>query len=207
MTLSVWIHANWYLLLLPIAAFFLARQWRGFVRLAISAIAAVLIGSSLTGRPFVFLQQTLRHFILALNTHPVQRVLAVEFQPFTGELFMVFAVSLMLIWRVVRRTKRPGIVYSDVMDIFYEMFFQNPRAGWRYMAGFEPALMPPEDLAIYRNIQLIYKSYGSFEPWIKKMRPEDRLIVRCVPGDPMKIPDLEWRQAGPQTWIGRLQRK
>lgn len=99
-----------------------------------------------------------------------------------------------------------GIIYSDSMDIFYKTFFKNPKAPWRYVLGFEPGLMSPDDLKIYRDIQLNYRAFASYEPWIKKMRLQDRLIVRHIPGEAPKIPGLEWYYAADQTWIGRLPR-
>jgi len=45
----------------------------------------------------------------------------------------------------------------------------------------------------------------AFEPWVKKMRPEDRLIVRA--GSKPGIKELEWNMAVSGTWIGRLPRE
>jgi hypothetical protein len=100
-----------------------------------------------------------------------------------------------------------GIVYSDHMGVFYDTFFKNPHAPWRYMLGFEPTMMPPEDLAIYRRIQWNFGAYKSFEPWVKKMRPEDRLILRGGSGMPPRIPELEWNYVARRIWIGCLPRE
>jgi hypothetical protein len=97
---------------------------------------------------------------------------------------------------------KDGIFYNDNMQFFYNTFFKNPRGDWRYIAGFEPALMPPEDLKTYRQIQLTGGSAESYEPWIKKMHPEDRLAL-TRPMEP-DIPSLEWKQAAPGVWIGKL---
>jgi len=97
-----------------------------------------------------------------------------------------------------------GIVYSDDMRVFYDTFFKNPKAPWRYILGFEAALMPPEDLAIFRSIQWNGGAYGSFEPWVKKMRRPDRLILKRPSGEEPKIPGIEWHYAATDTWIGRL---
>ncbi len=98
-----------------------------------------------------------------------------------------------------------GIVYNDDMMIFYQTFYANPHADWRYMLGFEPSMMPPEDLAIYRNIQRKPYAYEAFEPWVKKMRPEDRMILRQT-SMPL-IKELEWNNTIAGIWIGRLLRK
>jgi len=99
-----------------------------------------------------------------------------------------------------------GIVYSDDMRVFYNTFFKNPKAPWRYILGFESALMPAEDLAIFRNIQWNYSAAKSFDPWVKKMRPQDRLILNRSLNDEPKIHGLEWHYVATNTWIGRLPR-
>jgi hypothetical protein len=97
-----------------------------------------------------------------------------------------------------------GIVYNNDMDIFYDMFYKNPKAPWRYMVGYEAGIMPPEDLATYRNIQLRFAP-ASFTPWVKKMRPEDRLIIYDTKNKvATKIKEFEWYDAGDSLWIGRL---
>jgi hypothetical protein len=95
-----------------------------------------------------------------------------------------------------------GIFYADNMQFFYNTFYKNPQGDWRYMVGFEPALMPPDDLKIYREIHRSDGNPDAYQPWIKKMRPEDRLAVArsAQPG----LPPLEWKQGGPGLWIGRL---
>jgi hypothetical protein len=99
-----------------------------------------------------------------------------------------------------------GIVYSDSMGIFYSTFFKNPHASWRYVLGFEPAIMPPDDLAIYRKIQMGFHAHDDFDPWVKKMKPEDRLIIGYSQDKIPKIPELEWHCVARDTWIGRLSR-
>ncbi len=99
-----------------------------------------------------------------------------------------------------------GIIYSDDMMIFYTTFFKNPNADWRYILGFEPAIMPQEDLKIFRDIQQNRTSYKYFYPWVKKMTPKDRLIIRGSPDSKPKIPELEWYYAAQGTWAGRLPR-
>jgi hypothetical protein len=88
------------------------------------------------------------------------------------------------------------------MQFFYNTFYKNPAGDWRYIVGFEPALMPPDDLKVYRDIHRSEGSADSYQPWIKKMRPIDRLALNR-PGQP-DIPALEWKQAAQGIWIGRL---
>ncbi len=96
-----------------------------------------------------------------------------------------------------------GIIYSDDMSVFYQIFYRNPRADWRYILGFESSFMPPEDLKILRNIQRNFGRPEDFEPWVKKMRPKDRLIVRGGPGSEPKIKGLEWHYIALNMWIGK----
>ena len=92
-----------------------------------------------------------------------------------------------------------GIFYAGNMRFFYSTFFKNPQGDWRYIAGFEPALMPPDDLNIYRTIQRTAGAIEAYEPWVAKMRPQDRLEVES-PSEP-RLPALEWKRAGGEVWI------
>ena len=305
--LTTWIHGSWYLLIIPIASFFLAREFRAGILFTASVILGVLCGAIMTGHPYLFLKQNVLHMFFALGGNTLTRMLVSEFQPFVGDALIVFTVILMLIWRRLRgawnikaidnpvfilaaigwvlgfkvlrfwidwgmpalavwlacelqdyfkKSLKPssglrvviavtaalvfylavtadvggrwtrkltteyltaedkeqaawlpgpgGIIYSDEMSVFYDTFYKNPHAPWRYMVGFETALMPPEDLAIFRNIQWNFGAYKSFEPWVKKMRPQDRLILKRPSGEAPKIQGLEWYYAATDTWIGRL---
>jgi hypothetical protein len=95
-----------------------------------------------------------------------------------------------------------GIVYNSDMDVFFQTFFKNPTADWRYILGFESGWMRPEDLAVYRKIQWNFGDPRAFEPWVKEMRPPDRMIIRG--GDQPRIPELEWHYVGSGLWVGRL---
>ena len=43
-----------------------------------------------------------------------------------------------------------GVLYTDDMRLFFQVFYARPTAPWRYIVGYEPALMPPDDLATFR---------------------------------------------------------
>lgn len=305
--LATWAHGSWYLLALPVVSFFLAREWRIGYLVGLSILAGVIIGSVLTGHPYLFLKENYAHMLLTLGDSTPTRLLVGELQPFNGDPLSVIAVFGLLIWRSMRgawnskavdnpvfilavlgwvlgfvierfwfdwgmpaisvwmawelqeafgqfmkffswkrifltlavtlvfyiamtndagarwthnltteylsldnpeqREWLPdegGIVYSDSMSVFYEMFFKNPAAPWRYILGFESGLMPPEDLAIYRNIRWNYGAYQAFEPWVRKMKPADRLILHRPSPQAPDIPGLEWHYAASETWIGRL---
>ena len=100
-----------------------------------------------------------------------------------------------------------GIIYSDDMSVFYQTFYKNPKADWRYILGFESAFMPPEDLKILRDIQKNFSRPEDFEPWVKKMRPEDRLIIRGSPEGQPKIKGLEWHYVALNLWSGKKPNK
>ena len=97
-----------------------------------------------------------------------------------------------------------GIVYSDDLRIFYLTFFKDPYAPWRYLVGFEPGLMPKDDLNVFIKVQSSHGAPRSFLPWIKKMKPEDRLIITPEARSTPEIPELEWHYLGSGFWSGRL---
>jgi hypothetical protein len=65
-------------------------------------------------------------------------------------------------------------------------------------------MMPAEDFATLRKIQLNNAIDQSYEPWVKKMRPEDRLVVRRMSKPAIK--ELEWYSPISALWVGRLPR-
>jgi len=75
------------------------------------------------------------------------------------------------------------------------------------MLGFEPSLMPEEDLAIFRNVQWHGGATESLMPWAKKIGPRDRLFLVREATTPPEIPLLEWHHLGQQVWVGRLPRE
>jgi hypothetical protein len=100
-----------------------------------------------------------------------------------------------------------GIFYEADMNFFYYTFFRNPTAPWRYTAGFEPAFMPADDFLTYQHILLNYDVADAYQPWIKKMRPQDRLVVLSRGSPASFLPELEWRHGPGISWLGRLPRK
>ena len=100
-----------------------------------------------------------------------------------------------------------GIFYNPDMDFFFQTFYKNPTADWRYVLGFESALMRPDDLETLRKIQWTYNAVDAYQPWVDKLRREDRLVFRAArAGGPPPIGKLEWHYAGGTVWIGRLPR-
>ena len=97
-----------------------------------------------------------------------------------------------------------GIAYSGEMGVFYALFFKNPDAPWKYVLGFEPAIMPPADYLVYCEIKRTKGVTEAYLPWLSRMRPEDRLYVQSRSNAPPPIPGLEWFQPAYTIWAGRL---
>lgn len=96
-----------------------------------------------------------------------------------------------------------GIVYSTIMSCFYQHFYKYPTAKWKYILGFEPAIMNKEDKILLRNIGFsgLEEDYA---PWINKMTEKDRLIIdRKLES----FPQLEWIRGNRIWWIGRLKKR
>jgi hypothetical protein len=97
-----------------------------------------------------------------------------------------------------------GIFYTADMSLFYKTFLKNPNAEWRYIVGFEPALMPADDARTFHQILTTYE-WRDYTPWVKKMKPADRLFIPGGVKDQPEIPELEWKYLGPpRLWTGRL---
>ncbi len=99
-----------------------------------------------------------------------------------------------------------GILYNTDLDVFYNTFYKNPKAPWRYALGFESILMPPDNLEVFRQVQLQFGNPQAYEPWVKKMRLQDRLVIprsMSPAAGPPHIPELEWALALGNYWIGR----
>lgn len=99
-----------------------------------------------------------------------------------------------------------GIFYTADMTLFFQTFFKNPTAKWKYMTGFEPALMPDEDFAVYQRVLWNFGDVRAYEPWVKKMRLGDRLVIRGDRAAPPYIPELEWEYGVSGVWLGRVPR-
>ena len=307
--LCTFVHGVWYLWMLPVAAFFLAGQFRWGLMLIVGWLAGAFLGASLTGHPLASLYQALVMAYRAFGMHETQRTLVGEFQPSSGDVLGLVIFGGLLILRQLAGLKaRPltsnpafwllglawvlgfkatrfmedwgwpalmvliacdlqlllqarfavdsfkrlaltgglavavflaitndggsrwtsnltqqyltqdnpdlngwlpekgGILYSSDMTIFYQTFFKNPNADWRYILGFEPALMPDEDFQVFHKIMWNYGEAKAYEPWVGKMRPPDRLVIRGGRGSLPSSSQLEWEYGVSGIWIGRLPR-
>jgi hypothetical protein len=308
---AVFMHDVWYLWVLPIAAFFLARQFRWGFMLAAAWIFGTLFGAALTGRPVEYILQAIQLALRALGMHPTQNTLVGELQPTNGNVFALVVLGGLIVlrqlaglnatplarqpafwlmalgWVMGCETNRfwedwgapalmvlmacdfqlffqarfaadsfkrlalacglaltlyalttndagsrwtgnltqqyltmaehpddlngwlpekDGIFYTADMTLFYQTFFKNPNADWRYILGFESTLMPDEDFKVYHAVLWNAGDAKAYKPWVDKMRPEDRLVIRGGRADGPNIPQLEWNYGVSGIWIGRTPR-
>lgn len=304
---SVYFHGTWYLWVLPIAAFFFARQFQWGFLVAGCWVAGVVLGSLLTGHPIDYPLQAIKVVELATGKHMTQRTLASELQPQNGDVYALYILGGLLIlrrmagltgvpflrdpvfWLVcltwtlslkvgrfwidwgwpammvmmacdlqlllasrlavdsLRRAAltagialvaylsvtgdvgnrwsssltqqyltadnpdlkgwmpdKGGILYAADMTMFYQTFYKNPHGDWRYMVGFEPTLMPADDFETYHKILWNYGDGKAYTPWLLKMTPADRLVIRGGRGSPPSIPQLEWNYGVSGIWVGRV---
>ncbi|HEY1719223.1 MAG TPA: hypothetical protein VGH42_13145 [Verrucomicrobiae bacterium] len=302
---SAWIHGSWYLLALPCAAILFAGFWRSAICYGACWLSGSFLGCALTGHPWEFLLQSVRHMFGVFGNFVINRQLESELHPSDGATPAVFAVVALLLCRNIflgwnpRAVMNPifmmmvlgwllglklqrfwwdfgtpafivwvalelqehferqlsfdsakrllvtlgiaagvflgftsdrdsrwtgnltaeyfspenpdaagwlpepgGIIYNSDMDVFFQTFYKNPTADWKYILGFESGLMLPEDLKVFRDAQWNYGDARAFEPWVKKMRPADRMVIRG--GGTPDIPELEWHYVGSSLWVGRL---
>ncbi len=83
-----------------------------------------------------------------------------------------------------------GVVYSPEMRVFYSMYLVYPDRSWRYILGPEQGIMPREDLNILHDIK-DRGSWDAYQPWVDKLRPQDRLIVDAAGRDPPEYDGME----------------
>jgi hypothetical protein len=99
-----------------------------------------------------------------------------------------------------------GIFYTADMTLFYQTFYANPTGDWRYMLGFEPTWMPKEDFEVYQKVLWNLGEIKTYAPWVEKMQPADRLVIRGGSNASPGIPQLEWEYSGVGIWLGRTPR-
>ena len=308
--MAVFLHGVWYLWALPVAAFFLAGQFRWCFMLAASCILGAILGSALTGHPVESILEAVQVALRAVGLHQTQNTMVSELRPSGGDIFTIIFLGGLLVARQLAKLNAPplhrnpafwlvvigwvlgcetsrfwedwgtpalvvlmacdlqlifqarfaadsfkrlglvcglalaayavttndvgsrwtsnltqqylsvaehpelegwmpdsgGIFYSADMTLFYQTFFKNPNADWRYVLGFEPTLMTDEDFDVYHKVLWNYGDSKSYKPWVDKMRPQDRLVVRGVEAGQPDIPGLEWHYGVNGIWIGRLPR-
>lgn len=99
-----------------------------------------------------------------------------------------------------------GILYNTSMSLFYQAIYRTPMLPYRCVLGFEPAMMPDDDLRIFREIQRDGASDASLRPWVAKLRAQDRIQVTRRTSPAPAFPQTEWHSPMPNVWMGRLRR-
>jgi len=308
-TLAAFLHGVWYLWALPVAAFFLAREFRWGFLLAASSVLAALLSAALTGHPLESISQAATLAFRVEGIHSTQSTLVHEMRPANADFIAALLLGGLVVLRQLAKLEarplsrnpafwlavlgwilgcqtwrfwedwglpalavlvvcdlqlffetrfaadsfkrlglvcglaltayvaatndvnsrwtnvstaqyltpdnpdldgwlpdRGGVIYSADMTIFYQTFFKNPRADWRYVLGFEPTYMTDGDFKVYANFQTSDGDPKTLQPWMDKMRPEDRFVTRAPRSAPPDIPQLEWNYGVSGIWIGRLPR-
>jgi hypothetical protein len=306
---AVFLHGVWYLWALPVAAFFLAQQFRWCFLLAASWIAGTFLGSALTGHPVESILQAIQLALGAVGKHTTQNTLVSELRPSGGDIFTLILLGGLVVLRQLAKLNSPpllrhpafwlvalgwvlgcetsrfwedwgapalmiliatdlqlffelrfaadsfqrlalvcalaiscyavttndvnsrwtnhlawrflekgnpdlegwmpdkgGILYSPDMSIFYQTFFKNPNADWRYALGFESTLMTDDNFNVYHSYLWNFGDAKTLKPWVDKMRAEDRLVLRGGRANVPDVPQLEWDYPSADLWIGRLPR-
>jgi hypothetical protein len=301
------VHGVWYLWSLPVAAFFLAGQFRWGVMLAFAWLAGVVLGAAFTGHPCESLYQAIVLAQRAFSVHATQRTMGSEIQPSDGEPMALTILGGLLILRQLAKlntspmSRNPafwlacicwilsfkarrfatdwgwpslmvliasdvqlllqarfaadslrrlalsggiaaatfliftndagsrwtksltwtfltpdnpdlagwmpepgGIIYSADMSVFYQTFFKNPNGNWRYVLGYEPAFMTDENFRVYHSVLWNLGDAKAYAPWLEKMTPADRFVIRGEHSSNPNMPQLEWNYGVSGIWIGRL---
>src|SRR5947209_14738867 len=94
-----WVHGGWYQFVLPIGALLCAGYWRATIYYAGCWLAGSFLGSALTGHPWLFLFQSVRHLFGVFGDYHVDRELSTELLPSGGDPLVVLVVVAVLLWR------------------------------------------------------------------------------------------------------------
>jgi hypothetical protein len=93
-----------------------------------------------------------------------------------------------------------GILYCTDMGVFYKLYYRLPQARFRFTTGFEPGMLPPDDLKTLRYIQFNDGLIESYKSWFEKMTDRDRILF-YYQGKP-EWPGFKFEQFY-TAWIGR----
>jgi hypothetical protein len=136
---AVWIHGSWYLFLLPIAAFVLARRLRDASQIASAWLAGSFLGAALTGAPIRFLWEHVQIVLRSFGHHDAARLLVSEFQPQTGYLSILMTIVLLLIIRRVGRRSLASLWHDPVWMMMLIGWMLSFRVGRFYLDWGLPA--------------------------------------------------------------------
>ena len=108
--IAVCLHGVWYLWALPIAAFFLAQQFRWCFLLATSWVLGTLLGSALTGHPVASILQAIQLALRAVGMHDTQATLVGELKPSGGDIFTLLFLGGLVVWRQLWKSGGPPLL-------------------------------------------------------------------------------------------------
>ena len=132
---SAWIHGSWYMLVLPGVAILFAGYWRSALAYGVCWLGGSFLGCALTGHPWEFLFQSVRHMFGVFGNTVVNRQLEPEFYPSDGETPAVLLVIGLLLWRTfsnngnVRKLCNPIFL---MMVIAWVLGLKMRRFWWDY---------------------------------------------------------------------------
>lgn len=98
-----------------------------------------------------------------------------------------------------------GTIYNDNMFHFYYLFYNEPKADYRFALGFESATMAKENREIFRNITYTGYHFTAYKPWVETLGDEDRIFTSYDIS--REYPQLDWIRAAQNLWIGKKQVK
>ena len=104
---SAWVHGSWYMLVLPGVAILFTGFWRSAIAYGLCWLAGSFLGCALTGHPWEFLWQSVRHMFGVFGNTVVNRQLEPEFYPSDGETPAVLLVIALLLWRAFSNNWNP----------------------------------------------------------------------------------------------------
>jgi hypothetical protein len=130
---AAWIHGSFYQLILPVAVLLLMGRWRQGTWMACCWAGGSFLGSALTGHPWEFLSQSVRHLSAVFSEYLLTRQLVRELEPSDGDPLFVLAVVAMLLWR----SRTPGWKAQKLVQPFFVMAVLGGlgAAGCRGLAG------------------------------------------------------------------------
>ena len=152
--LCTFVHGVWYLWALPVAAFFLAGQFRWGGMLAVGWVAGTFLGAFWTGHPLESPYQAVVMAYQAFGMHTTQRTLVTEFQPSSGEVLALIILGGLLILRQLAGLKARPLTANPAFWLACLTWGLSFKA-WRFTEDWGwPALM----VLITCDLQLLLES-------------------------------------------------
>ena len=107
---AVFLHGVWYLWALPVAAFFLAQQFRWCFLLAASWILGTFLGSALTGHPVESILQAMQLALRAVGMHQTQTDARLGIEAVRRRNFPILLLGGVVVLRQLAKLNAPPLV-------------------------------------------------------------------------------------------------